>query len=337
MKTNGTVVGDMDGGIKKYIKYFAPELGYEEAAQMYAGCTMDAVLQKVCIEFGRIHGVSMDKIELVNRYQEGIRISAYASKKHPAIYVDELFESTLMGFLFTCFLWYEFGEDPEMWGICFSNMLYIFHEQCVLGRMVGEKNLEDLMELVAERDKHLITIVTDCYWAIMVFVLAHELSHIYFRRMGRLSKTKKQKRQEEYDADRFAYDMVLRMIMKDAKKEENQRFLYEYSCMAPMMLMDYFDLYYYTDRVVYKQCFDDPVHPNPGKRKNQLFGIMYKPEYVLETAEAYDLYSAFLHTVHNQYKDELLLKMERGKIDRVIDWERKKNLFQEEDTNAKGY
>ena len=68
----------------------------------------------------------------------------------------------------------------------------------------------------------------------------------------------------------IAYHIVLKIIIEEHGKSA---MLEDYTYLAPMMYMDFFDLYYYTDRVLYKTWFYDPEHPLPIKRKNRLFTI----------------------------------------------------------------
>ena len=329
MKESGTVVQDIDSGVRRYLKYFDREIGYEEVASAYQERNTKTLLNDICMEFSALYQTEINEVELINRYQNGICVSAYTSQIHPAVYVDELFESTVTSFLLVSFLWSEFEGDVDIWGFAFSNMLYIFHKPCILGEMVSESALEGLLKTVAEKDPHLADLAADCFWTILTFALSHELAHIYFKKCGRVSKTWRQKRQEEYDTDRIAYDLVLRMIMKDAKKPENERVLYEYTYLAPMMLMEYFDLFYYTDRVLYKQWVDDWEHPEPTRRKNQLFGIVNKPEYQFNTEEGNALYHGLLDVTDKGYKPNLLLKMEKGKLVQILENARREERLQE--------
>ena len=88
---------------------------------------------------------------------------------------------------------------------------------------------------------------------------------------------------------------------------------------------DFFDLYYYTDRVLYKTVFHDWQHPSPVKRKNRLFAVADKVEYDFDTVDGNHLYSGFLD-VYDEFKDQLLLKMERGKLDKIV-WTEKRELM----------
>lgn len=323
MKEDGSVIQDIESGIHRYLKYFGTNMDYDQLALSYEEKNGYTLLENICEEFSAHYKMEINGVELINRYQKGICVSAYTSQIHPAVYIDELFESTVMSFLLISFLWSEFEEEPDVWEFAFSYMLFVFHEQCILGEMVSEDSLEKLLSIVSQKDPHLADLVTDCYWTILAFAMSHELAHIYFKKCGRKAVTNRQKRQEEYDADCIAYDLVLRLIMKDAEKPEKDRTLYEHSYLAPMMLMEYFDLFYYTDRVLYKQWVEEGEHPTPMRRKNQLFGIVDKPEYQLNTEEGNALYHGLLDVTDKHYKPNLLLKMEKGKLNTLLDWQRR--------------
>ena len=84
-------------------------------------------------------------------------------------------------------------------------------------------------------------------------------------------------------------------------------------------------MYYYTDRVLYKTVFRDWQHPAPVKRKNRLFAVADKDDYDFDTVDGNHLYSGFLD-VYDEFKDQLLMKMERGKLDKVL-WTEKRELM----------
>lgn len=117
----------------------------------------------------------------------------------------------------------------------------------------------------------------------------------------------------------IAYHIVLKIIMEE---KDSDTALEEYTYLAPMIYMDFFDLYYYTDRVLYKTVFHDRQHPMPIKRKNRLFAIADKDDYDFDTVDGNHLYSGFLD-VYDEFKDQLLMKMERGKLDKILRTDRR--------------
>lgn len=129
----------------------------------------------------------------------------------------------------------------------------------------------------------------------------------------------------------IAYHIVLKIIIEEHGKSA---MLEDYTYLAPMMYMDFFDLYYYTDRVLYKTWFYDPEHPLPIKRKNRLFTIAYKDEYIFESENGNQLYGGFLD-VYDEYKDQLLLKMERRKLDAILHIEEREKIRRNRDDEGR--
>lgn len=77
---------------------------------------------------------------------------------------------------------------------------------------------------------------------------------------GKLKEqTRKQRHQEEFQADAIAYDIVLKMIIAGKKQSRSERLLEEYTFLAPVMFMDYVDLIYYTERVCANRAESLPV------------------------------------------------------------------------------
>ena len=194
------------------------------------------------------------------------------------------------------------------------------NEVCIFGNMQGQYANDVLLHLITG-DVQILQLAEDCYWTIVVFSLAHEVAHAYLADIGK-HYSEKHPEKEEFDADMIAYHIVLKIMMENSGEN---KILEEYTYLAPMMYMDFFDLYYYTDRVLYKSWFYDPKHPLPIERKNRLFAVVDKDEYELDTVEGNHLYGGFLD-VYDEYKDQLLLKMERGKLDKIIHMD-KRNMM----------
>ena len=95
--------------------------------------------------------------------------------------------------------------------------------------------------------------------------------------------------------------------------------------MAPIMYMDFFDLYYYTDRVLYGTMIKHTGHPSPKKRKESLFAIINKEEYDFNNVEANHLYGGFLDA-YDKYRTELLLKKHNGKLEKICRTERRERI-----------
>lgn len=148
------------------------------------------------------------------------------------------------------FKWSKDFDDLDVYGDCFRYVLFLMNDVCIFGEMQGQDANDALFQLISG-DVQILQLAEDCYWTIVVFSLAHELAHAYLAGIGK-RYSRRHPEKEEFDADMIAYHIVLKIIME---REGNNRILEKYTYLAPMMYMDFFDLYYYTDRVLYKSRF----------------------------------------------------------------------------------
>ena len=318
-KFGGSSLKDEERGIKTMLKYFSSYFTEEQLKENMAKYNLQTMFDIVKRYFAKEYGFTGTEIELSNIYQNSINSYIYNDRVNPAfVHIDELFESTVMGFLLAMLKWSKNFENLETYGECFRYVLFLMNDVCIFGEMQGVDANQVLMDTV-NGDIQILQLAEDCYWTIVVFSLAHEIAHAYLSAIGK-KYTEKHPEKEEYDADMIAYHIVLKIIIEE--RGENT-VLEDYTYLAPMIYMDFFDLYYYTDRVLYKTVFYDWQHPTPIKRKNRLFAVVDKDDYDFNTVDGNHLYSGFLD-VYDEYKDQLLMKMERGKLDKVLRTEKRK-------------
>lgn len=312
-KFGGNSLKDEEHGIRIMLQYFSAyftEKQLKENMERYNLQTMFELVKKYFVKEFSYSGTA---IELTNSYQNTINSYIYNDMENPVfIHIDELFESTVSSFLLAMLKWSKDFDDLNIYGNCFRYVLFLMNDVCIFGEMQGENANKVLLETV-DKDIQILQLAEDCYWTIVVFSLAHEIAHAYLASIGK-KYSDRHPEKEEYDADMIAYHIVLKIIMEEQGKDV---VLKDYTYMAPMMYMDFFDLYYYTDRVLYKTVFYDWQHPTPIKRKNRLFAIVIKSDYDFETVDGNHLYGGFLD-VYDEYRDQLLLKMERGKLDGIL-------------------
>ena len=218
------------------------------------------------------------------------------------------------------FKWSKEFDNLDIYGDCFRYTLFLMNDVCIFGEMQALDANNALLHLL-NGDMQIMKLAEDCYWTIVVFSMAHEIAHAYLAHIGK-KYSERHPEKEEYDADAIAYDIVLKIIMKESNEEP---ILEKYTYLAPAMYMDFFDLYYYTDRVLYKTMLSDSEHPNPVKRKGKLFAIVDKDEYDFDTIDGNHLYGGFLD-VYDEYRDQVFLKKEKGKLDKIIHTERRNRM-----------
>ncbi len=329
-KFGGTTLRDDERGLRTMLQYFPHFFTEEQIKENMKHYNLQTMFHLVKKYFKKEYGYVGTEIELSNRYQNTINSYIYNDKTKPAfVHIDELFESTVMAFLLAMFKWSKEFENLEIYGECFKYVLFLMNDVCIFGEMQSESANKALLETV-NGDIQILQLAEDCYWTIVVFSLAHEIAHAYLASIGK-KYSDRHPEKEEYDADMIAYHIVLKIIIEEHGKSA---MLEDYTYLAPMMYMDFFDLYYYTDRVLYKTWFYDPEHPLPIKRKNRLFTIAYKDEYIFESENGNHLYGGFLD-VYDEYKDQLLLKMERRKLDAILHIEEREKIRRNRDDEGR--
>lgn len=77
------------------------------------------------------------------------------------------------------------------------------------------------------------------------------------------------------------------------------------------------------------------THPEIQKRKENIFKIPYEDIYELDTEEGNRLYNGFLD-VYDEYRTQLLMKKQLGKLESIIDPERKREKRREYEQGRSG-
>ena len=341
LKYGGIQAKDLSYGMKKILEYlpkdqFSEEL-IKENLEKYS---LEKMLEQIQYFFRKEYEFSDSKVELNNRYQGNISSYVCEGEKegeNSFIHIDELYEAAVLSFFLSMFKWTKEFDNLETYGFGFIHALYTLNDVSILGRLPDANASETLLRAV-NGDLQVINLAEDCYWTITAFNLAHELAHIYLnhdKKGGLRRQTKKQSHQEEFQADAIAYDIVLKMIIDGKRQSRNERLLEEYTFLAPVMFMDYVDLIYYTDRVLYQAYIGTETHPEIQKRKESIFKIPYEDIYELDTEEGNRLYNGFLD-VYDEYRTQLLMKKQLGKLESIIDPERKREKRREYEQGRSG-
>lgn len=320
-KSGGSTLKDDSRGMRLMLHYFSKHFTAEQLQDNMRRYNLDNMLVIVKDYFRKEYGYAGDNIELNNRYQRTINSYIYNDKKNPAVvHIDELFESTMMAFFLAMFKWSKDFDNLEVYGNCYLYTLFLMNDVSILGEMQGEDANKALLEMVAD-DLQILQLAEDCYWTVLAFSLSHEIAHAYLASIGK-KYTKEHPEREEFDADEIAYHIVLKMIMD---KEIRGIVLEPYTYLAPMMYMDFFDMVYYTDRILYKTFLYNDSHPALKKRKGWLFSIVDRDEYQFDTREGNYLYRGF-NEVYKEYKIQTILKMEKGKLEKILHIEQRQRL-----------
>lgn len=223
-----------------------------------------------------------------------------------------------MAFFLVIFKWSKEFDNLEVYSNCFTYLLFIMNDVSILGDIPNEKSNEMLLQII-DGDTQIMNLASSCYWTVVIFSLAHEVAHSYFASIGEKFPNRKK---EEFEADAVAYDIVLKIIIDCSRKGEVNRIIEDYAYLSPVMYMQYFNLFYYTDRVLYNRMIMTNTHPLPNERICHLFAIANDDKYDFDTENGNHLYAGFLDA-YDEYRTQLLIKKERGKLDKIIRTEKR--------------
>lgn len=319
LKNVGISLKNTERSTKMILKYFPGEFTEDLLAENTERYSIEKIFEIVKTCFFEEYGYKTQKFDLNNLYQRSI--NSYISNDkdeeiRKVVHIDELLESTLFSFFLAMFKWSKDFNNPEMYGDCFIHILYLMNDCCIFGEMQAADANDSLLKILSG-DIQILNLAEDCYRTVLVFTIAHEIGHKYLHSISKTAPKDKEQHKvlvdEEYKADEIAYNVVLNMIMKKYSVDAD---LETYTYLAPMMYMDFFDLFYYTDRVLYKTVLERTDHPIIKKRKGHLFAIADRDKYDFDTEEGNDLYSCFLD-VYDEYRTQLLIKNEKGKLDKI--------------------
>lgn len=331
LRFGGESVKDEEKGIERMMRYYQESgLTEEQLRENSQKYNLNQMFQIVKDYFEKEYGYHGKGIELSNRYQHSVNSYIFLDEgREQFVHIDELFESSVMSFFLVILKWSKEFDDPEIYGNCFLYLLFIMNDVSILGDISNEKSNEALLQIM-QGDAQIMNLASSCYWTVVIFSLAHEVAHSYFASIGRKFSDR---RKEEFEADAVAYDIVLKIIIDQSRLEEQKRIIEDYTYLAPVMYMQFFDLFYYTDRVLYNKRITTDTHPLPKDRISHLFAIANDDKYDFDTVDGNHLYSGFLDA-YDEYRTQLILKKERGKLAKIIRTEERERRQRRDEQNG---
>lgn len=202
-KFGGSSLKNEEYGIKTMMQYFPDYFTEEELKQNLERYNLHRMFQMVKKYFVKEYGYTGTEVELQNNYQKSINSYIYNDEKNPIfVHIDELFESTVIGFLMAMFKWSKDFSNLDIYGKCFKYILYLLNDVCIFGEMQEAEANRALMDTL-NGDIQILQLAEDCYWTIVVFSLAHEMAHAYLAVMLGSEYKKLPFRKEEYEAGRM--------------------------------------------------------------------------------------------------------------------------------------
>lgn len=314
IKEISTYLHDREFGINSTLELLKNNnLNFKIVNQYMEMHQLTNVVDKVKNKINEQYQAGLGGIQLVQYHSIG-KLTATTSSD--TVFIDGLLEGSLHEFFVLTLIWAKHFEDKEKYGRFFNYLFGLCYQLCEEEKSTSNIYAFQYVKEEAERQEAIFNVAVGCETFVLYFCIAHEIAHQYFTNKGKVFK----KYQKEFEADSIAYDITLRLMVDEMESRlevENQE-LFEYAYLAPVMLMHFWELIFYTDRVLNKTyIIDDDKHPHLKKRIANLFSIPYDDKYVFETEKGNAVYNGFLNVI-DSYKQQLLVQKHTGEIDKLI-------------------
>ena len=160
--------------------------------------------------------------------------------------------------------------------------------------------------------RNVLSLASDAYWCIFSFIIGHELYHL-------IHKDEKPSLEDELNADRFGYRILINMIEFQKNNQIPKEFqIYSESLyLSPVMFLEYFRLFdYYQGSCDANSYMPSPF--SPKLRERMILESYFEdiPE-SFNTDEGNDLLNNILNAI-DMLEEQLIIKLKNGKLDFII-------------------
>ena len=224
------------------------------------------------------------------------------SQRKDTVYMNTMISSVLFLYIATqiyhSYVIDTHGRDSAENLFCYQYTLFILNDMCFneFNQPVilpNEESVDMLFSKMADKP-NLLDRTSDIFYSALAFALLHEISHAYLKHNEKNFGIEK-----ELEADEKAYFIYLNFCQDIQNNKIASNFkecLNQYTYMAPMYLLDFYYVVYYTGSFLCpyhfsadKKTFDDIV-----ERKNALFEVFYSWECDIDPHDSYDMYNIYL-------------------------------------------
>ena len=258
----------------KKILAFLSELGYDQSCEYFAAIT--------------------------NAFSAYVR-----DGKDKVIVLDDSLNSGLIELYLLVLGWANDMKNLDNYEYCFKNIICLLDAHCIkkeLGTIDPDMDKKWFKKLAGNIQE----IAADCYWVSWSFIVLHELGHLILNHTQTESDSN-----QELEADRFAYEMVLRLIERQNNSNDGVLSVFQdYTCFAPMMLFDFYKLIDYFQRLVYSGDRIDVSLKFEGRIDN----LIETETHGVSISRGNDVYTNYLDVI-DYFKEQLLIKHLKGKLD----------------------
>ncbi len=298
---------------------------------------VDIVCQKVVQKFNEFYKCNIEQVKVFTKLtKRETNASYYMSDK--SIIIDPLLIDGLHNFFVICYIWEDFMYSDENIKVrnqadddnaSFMNDVYFKYFTTIFYAFIKDKALCNIYKFkyVLEQsnkigESALFNLITSCQFCATYFCVAHECAHAYFD-INNITFDSDDiysaEEYEEFEADKYAYKLIIELI-----KEEEQsgtiigdRELFNYSYLAPMMLINFFIAYFTVEEKIYPHKNVKLLLNNAENRLRELMKYYYfyynEYDFPFETEGGNAAYNGILNSL-DKYKEMLEQYDKNGKL-----------------------
>lgn len=295
------------------------------------------VCHKVVQKFNAFYKCNIEQVKIfTNLTKRETNASYYESDK--SIVIDPLLIDGLHNFFVVCYIWEDFmyydenikvrnqADDDNAF---FMNDVYFKYFTTIFYAFIKDKTLCDIYKfkyVLEQSDKigesALFNLITSCQFCATYFCVAHECAHAYFD-INNITFASDDvysaEEYEEFEADKYAYKLIIELIKEEEQSGINveDRELFNYSYLAPMMLINFFIAYFTIEEKIFPYKDTKLLLDNAENRLNELMKYYYsyydKYDFPFDTEGGNAAYNGVLNSL-DKYKEMIEQYDKNGKL-----------------------
>lgn len=235
-----------------------------------------------------------------------------------AVCFSELIMSVLFEYIAVYYLWAVKKDDIDVYEFCFRTALYLLDYCYRKGNLDSDEYKAEIVDMISKHCPDAApSVISDLYWAILAYLMCHELAHIYHCHHDSQSDGKNNNHLLEYDADLSGGRIFLNLI--NGKYSEFDSVFHEvfndYVYTAPEILFLFYEDAYYMGQWMYGE-HQGNSHPDIRSRIDKLLELSDAPEYTFDTEEGNAVLASYWN-MSDLFREEFFLKLKNGKLEEI--------------------
>lgn len=255
---------------------------------------LTTICKKVIKSFEQFYDVSLNGVDVVSKYTSYEVNAIYKSGNKKEIIIDPLLFGSIHAYFVVSFIWEDYlyySENQIISTISNSDNIndrYFRYLTTVFYSIIKDETLCNIYKFKYVKEYYdkigenaLFNVIVNCQYYATYFCVAHECAHAYFDIKGIefcANENYSAEEYEEFEADKLAYNLILKMIKDENKSSMNDedREVGDNSHLAPMMLMEFYYLYMIINKKLSAKKDVDHLIKNVQNRGNKLLDYYHQ-------------------------------------------------------------